>query len=140
MGVKKTMLPFFFAVLIFFTITVVSLRLFQDPLDLVSVSLDKHEVRPNERLTLNIRNYGFHRVESGSSYKLFHIIENGTLRIVNYYPENALSATQYYAGPFFGSIAIEVYTDLEAGNYILRKNLKIVSVGEFSKDLEFKVE
>lgn len=118
----------------------IGLRLTRDPVDLVSVTLDKKEVSPNEKLTLRINNHGFKPVWFGSRYELYQKYDDGTVRKIMRDPNYAWTAERTVIAPIIGSYSQNIYTDLEQGHYFVSKEVTIVDVGEYSKTAEFTIK
>ncbi len=127
-------------VVLVLSVGVIGFRLTRKPFDLVEITLNKRIVDQDESLTLTIHNYGFNWVQFGSIYEIYREYDNGTLRKFEFPDNYAWTAALGEIAPLIGSNSQKVFTNLEPGNYYVRKAFTIVGIGNFHKTASFTVK
>jgi len=113
--------------------------LLADPVDLVELSLNKHQIDQSDELVLSIRNLGFQRVSFGTSYRIYKVFSDGTTEEVEFPPNYAFSLLEIWLAPLFGSYQQDVYTGhLKIGVYLVEKEITIGEI-TYSKSVKFIV-
>lgn len=137
---KKRILKLSIIVLILLPGLILGLRLTKKPVDLVKLSLNHKEVRPNDDLVLTLDNHGFRGITLGYRIRIYREYSNGTLGEVKYPSNVAWPAVESNIIPLIGSHKEKVYIrHLEPGEYLLKKNFRIKGRGTYSKTIELTV-
>ena len=131
------------AIILFLSVMVVpgsilGYRRIKEPADLVVVTLNRNKVTTDDNLVLKIENNVFKWVEFSQQYWVYQVYSNGSTREIHF--PFAWEAAICNLVPIIGRYHPSIYIKhLEAGDYLLKKEFEIRSVGNHTRTLEFTI-